>query len=57
LIAKTGYSVAKAVAYYEEGSTGAKAGISARVGISAKGGISARGGIRASSGKDIFRPS
>jgi NAD-dependent SIR2 family protein deacetylase len=46
-----GYRVAKAGAYYEEGS------ISAKVGIGAGAGISARVGIRASSGKDVFRPS
>ena len=50
MTAKTGYSIAKARAYYKEG------GISAKVGISARAGISTKVDIGASSGKDIFGP-
>ena len=57
-----GCSVAKARTYCEEGSIGAKvgistgAGISAKVGIGTGVGIGARVGIGASPGKDIFGP-
>ncbi len=57
MTAKTGYSIAKARAYYKEGGINTKVGISAKVGIGAKAGISTKVGIKTSSSKDAFRPS
>ena len=52
-----GCSVAKAKAYYKEGSISTKVGIGTKVGISARVGINTKIGIGASPSKDTFGPS